>query len=59
MESGMDFFMSLFPCFVGVVLLPFAAPAFNATTQGGPSKAQVVRPKEGVYKLYTPVLNEF
>jgi hypothetical protein len=57
MESGMDFFMSLFPRFVGV-LLPFA-PAFNVTTQGGQPKAQVVRPKEGVYNLYTPVLNEF
>src|SRR5713101_4169262 len=26
---------------------------------GSTTKAQVVRPKEGVYKLYTPVLNEF
>jgi hypothetical protein len=27
--------------------------------QGGPSKAQVARPKEGFRKQYTPVLNEF
>jgi hypothetical protein len=56
MESGMDFFMRLFPC---LWLRHFLSFRDVGHRQGGLSQAQVARPKEGFRKQYTPVLNEF
>jgi hypothetical protein len=55
MESGMDFFTSLFPCFHGVGR-PSPRRALRRMAR---SNAQTVGRTEGVYKLYALMLNEF
>jgi hypothetical protein len=55
MESGMDFFISIFPAFAGV--LPQFVPASRGARENGLIKALAVWHEAAVTMLYTTILN--